>query len=164
MTTPFTFKLARTFDAPLDQVWEAWTDAEKLARWFSPKGVRTFHSRLDLRPGGFYHYGLENPDGSRYWGRWIIAEVNPRTSLVFIVSFSDEKMEITRHPMSPSWPREILSTILFRDLGSRTEVEVNWTAHNATSEEAQVFATGAESMRGGWGGTFGQLAEYFRRV
>jgi len=162
MATPFIFKLSRAFDAPLDKVWAAWTDAEKLGHWFSPKGVKTFASKLDLIPGGTYHYGLENPDGSRYWGRWIFTEVRPKTSLVFIVSFSDEQMNITRHPLAPTWPREVHSTILFRDLGGRTEVEVNWKAHNASAEETATFEAGARSMRGGWSGTFDQCEDYLR--
>lgn len=158
--SPFTFILSRTFDAPLDKVWSAWTDEKKLAKWFGPKGVKIFHSKIDLRPGGHYHYGLENPDGSRYWGRWIFTDIHPKRELVFIVSFSNDAMEITRHPMAPEWPREILSTILFRPKGDKTEVEVNWVAHNATAEEIRIFAAGADSMRGGWGGTFEQFADY----
>lgn len=159
---PFVFKIARVFAAPLDKVWAAWTDAEKLGKWFGPKGVKIFHSKLDLTPGGFYHYGLENPDGSRYWGRWIFKEINPKSSLVFIVSFSNEKMEITRHPMAPTWPLEFHSAILFRAQGAKTEVEVQWKAHNATEEEATTFEQGAESMKGGWSGTFDQFADYLK--
>ena len=157
MTTPFVFKLSRVFNAPHDKVWAAWTDPEKLGGWFSPKGVTTFLSKLDLRPGGSYHYGLQNPDGSRYYGRWIIEEVNPKTSLVFIVSFSNEKMEITHHPMAPAWPREIHSTIQITPRGGKTEVEVQWKAHHASEVELATFSAGADSMKGGWSGTFDQL-------
>jgi uncharacterized protein YndB with AHSA1/START domain len=160
MTTPFIFKLARTFNAPLDTVWDAWTDADKLGLWFSPKGVTTFLAKLDLKPGGSYHYGLENPDGSRYYGRWIFEEVHPKTSLVFIVSFSNDKMEITHHPMAPTWPREMHSTITFTPKGDKTEVEVQWKAHNASEIEMTTFEAGAESMKGGWGGTFDNFAGY----
>jgi uncharacterized protein YndB with AHSA1/START domain len=159
---PFIFRISRTFEAPIDTVWSAWTDPEKLGQWFSPKGVTTFLSKLDLRAGGSYHYGLENPDGSRYYGRWMLREVTPKTKLVFINSFSDEKMGITRHPMSPTWPRELLSTVVFSSNGPTTDVEVQWSPHNATPEEIKTFDAAAEGMKGGWGGTFNNFAAYLK--
>ena len=163
-TQPFVFTLSRTFDASVDQVWDAWTSEDNLQKWFSPKGIRTFYSKLDLRPGGFYHYGLENPDGSRYYGRWMIREVNPKSRLVFIVSFSNDQMEITHHPLAPTWPAEIHSTIEITPVGDRTKVEVLWKAHDATQEETATFEAGKESMNGGWGGTFDQLTTYLEEL
>ena len=156
----FIFKMSRLLNAPIDRVWHAWTTPETLGKWFSPKGVSTFLSKLDLRAGGSYHYGLENPDGSRYYGRWMIIAVQPQTKLEFIVSFSDENMAIAHHPMAPTWPAEIHSTISFRALGDQTAVEVQWKAHNSSAEEIATFAAGAESMKGGWGGTFDQCEAY----
>jgi uncharacterized protein YndB with AHSA1/START domain len=159
---PSVFKMSRLMDAPIDRVWNAWTTPETLGKWFSPKGVKGFLSDMDLRRGGSYHYGLENPDGSRYYGRWIIIDVQPTSKLEFIVSFSDENMGITRHPFAPTWPAEIHSTILFRAVGEKTEVEVQWKPHNSTETEIKTFEAGAESMKGGWGGTFDQFAAYLK--
>ena len=38
------FVISRTFDAPLDLVWKAWTEAEQLKKWFTPKGFQNFHA------------------------------------------------------------------------------------------------------------------------
>jgi uncharacterized protein YndB with AHSA1/START domain len=159
---PYVFKMSRLMDAPIDRVWRAWTTPEILGKWFSPKGVKSFLAKLDLRPGGSYHYGLENPDGSKYYGRWMIIDVQPNSKLEFINSFSDENMGITRHPMSPTWPAELHSTILFRAIGEKTEVEVQWKPHNSTEEEIKTFDAAAEGMKGGWGGTFDNFADYLK--
>lgn len=156
------FTMARLMDAPIDKVWDAWTQAEKLGKWFSPAGVKSVHSKLDLRAGGSYHYGLENPNGSRYWGRWIILDVKPKTKLEFIVSFSDEKMGVQRHPLAPTWPAETHSTILFRPAGEKTGVEVQWKPHNASPEEIATFNAGLAGMKGGWSGTFDQLTAFLK--
>ena len=161
-TQPFIFKISRLMDAPIDRVWRAWTTPETLGKWFSPKGVKGFLAKMDLRPGGFYHYGLENPDGARYYGRWMIVDVEINSKLEFIVSFSDENMGISQHPLAPTWPAEIHSTILFRPVGEKTEVEVQWKPHNSTETEIKTFEAGAESMKGGWGGTFDNLAGYLQ--
>jgi uncharacterized protein YndB with AHSA1/START domain len=156
------FNMAQLFDAPIDKVWDAWTIPENLGKWFSPKGVKSVYSKLDLRAGGFYHYGLQNPDGSKYWGRWMITDVSPKTRLEFILSFSDEKMGVQRHPLAPTWPAQTQSTILFKPAGEKTGVEVQWKPHNATPEEIATFNAGLAGMKGGWGGTFEQLAAFLK--
>jgi uncharacterized protein YndB with AHSA1/START domain len=156
-TTPFQFTLTREFAAPLARVWAACTKPELLVLWFSPKGVTPIGGTMDLRPGGHYHYGLRNPDGSTYWGRWIFLEVVPEQRFSFLMSFSDEQMGITRHPMAPQWPAEIHSTMIFTAKGDRTEIAMRAYAHNASAEERAIFEAGAPSMTAGWGGTLAQL-------
>ncbi|PYQ47693.1 MAG: hypothetical protein DMF59_18190, partial [Acidobacteria bacterium] len=116
----FEFVLSRTFDAPRDLMWKAWTEEDRLAQWFGPKGVKTFHSKNDLRVGGIYHYGLRNPDGAEYYGKWVYREIKKPERLEFIVSFSDANAGVTRHPMAPEWPREMLSTITFEERQEKT--------------------------------------------
>jgi uncharacterized protein YndB with AHSA1/START domain len=159
------FVISRTFDAPRDLMWRLWTDSDHLGRWFGPKGVKIFHSRNELRPGGVYHYGLENPDGSRYWGKWIYREIVEPERLVFVVSFSDENRGLVRHHMAPVWPLQWLSTVTFEPEGAgKTKVTVQWIPLNATAEERKAFDEGNASMNQGWSGTFDQLDQHIARV
>ena len=151
------FVLSRTFDAPRDLMWKAWTESDRLGRWFGPKGSTVFHSRNDLRVGGTCHYGLRAADGSEMWGRWVYREIVKPERLVFIVSFSDAKGGITRHPMAPEWPREMLSTITFEERQGKTTVTVRWSPYNATEAERKTFDAGRDSMKEGWTGTLDQL-------
>ena len=162
-TTPFQFTLTREFEAPLSRVWAAWTRPELMVQWFSPKGVTPIGGTMDLRVGGHYHYGLRNPDGSTYWGRWIFLEVEAEQRLVFMMAFSDEHMGVTRHPLAPQWPAEIRSTIVFTAKGDRTEVAMHAVAHEATAEERAMFEQGAPGMTAGWGGTLAQLDAFLAR-
>ena len=59
-TTNQEFTITRTFNAPRDLVWRAWTEEKQLAKWWGPKGFAIIASRMDLRPGGMYHYGLRS--------------------------------------------------------------------------------------------------------
>ncbi len=154
------FVISRTFDAPRDLMWKVWTEPERLARWFGPKGVKIVHSKNDLRPGGVYHYGMENPDGSRYWGRWLYREIVKPERIVFVISFSDENRGVTRHPMAPVWPLVWLSTVTFEPKGDKTTVTIHWSPLNATEEERKAFDAGHASMNQGWSGTFEQLEQY----
>src|SRR6266545_2230370 len=104
------FVISRVFDAPRDLVWKAFTEPERMQEWWGPKGFKVIASKMDLRPGGTYHYGMKAPDGSRMWGKFVYREIVRPERIVFVNFFSDESGNITRHPMSPTWPREMLST------------------------------------------------------
>jgi uncharacterized protein YndB with AHSA1/START domain len=156
------FVLSRLLDAPRERVFRAWTEPERMAKWFSPKGVSGAVGKMDLRSGGVYHYGMSLPDGKKMWGKWIFREVAAPQRLVFVQSFSDENQGVTRHPMSANWPLETLSTILFDDMGGKTLLTIKWAALNPTEIERKTFADGQAGMNQGWGGTMEQLVAYLK--
>jgi uncharacterized protein YndB with AHSA1/START domain len=156
----FRFAIDRVFDAPRDLVWKAWTDEVQLLEWWRPKGFKTLSTSVDLKPGGMFHYGLEAPDGHKFWGRFVYREITAPERLVFVLSFADENGGMARHFMNPKWPAEILNTVTFTDLGGKTEVVLRSYPINATTEEIAVFEAGAPSMQQGFGGTFDQLTDY----
>jgi uncharacterized protein YndB with AHSA1/START domain len=159
------FTMSRVFDAPRDLLWQCFTDPERMKQWWGPKGVKIRASKMDLRVGGTYHYGMETPDGKVMWGKFVYREITPPQRLVFINSFSDEAGGLTRHPLSPTWPLQMLSTFTFEEQpGGRTKFTVRWTPHDATEEERKTFDAGHGSMTQGWGGTLDQLAGYLSKA
>ena len=158
------FVITRVFDAPRDLVWKAFTDADRMKEWWGPKGVTVIQSKMDLRPGGTYHYAMRTPDGGTMWGKFVYREITPPSRMVFVNSFSDEAGGVTHHPMAPTWPLEMLSTFLFEEEGGKTKFTVKWTPLNATEEERATFAAGHASMQQGWGGTLDKLAAYLAKA
>lgn len=157
------FVAYRVFNAPLERVWLAWTERERLMQWFSPQGYTMTQAELDLRPGGIFHYALRSPDGKEMWGKWLFREIAAPQRLVLVSSFSDAQGGITRHPMSPNWPLQTLSTISFSELDGKTTVTVRWMPLEATALELKTFAEAHNSMKQGWSGTFAQLAAYLNK-
>jgi uncharacterized protein YndB with AHSA1/START domain len=98
------FILTRTFDAPRQLVWDTFTKAEHLKHGMGPAGTKMDHVKVDLRPGGVFHYGMKMPDGNTMWGKWTFREIDPPKKLVVVVSFSDENLGVTRHPRSAMAP------------------------------------------------------------
>jgi uncharacterized protein YndB with AHSA1/START domain len=155
------FVLSRVFDAPRELVWRCFTDPERMKHWWGPKGFTVIASNMDLRPGGTYLYGMKAPDGTPMWGKFVYREVTPPQRLVFINSFSDEAAGITRHPMAPNWPLELMSIFTFEELpDGKTKFTISWTPHNASEQERSVFDSAHDSMRQGWGGTMERLEAY----
>ena len=162
MSAPFV--ISRVFDAPRDKVWKAWTEVERLKQWWGPKGFVVTHCKVDLRPGGIMHYCLRTPDGNEMWGKFAYREIVKPERLVWINSFSDKEGGTTVHPMSPDWPREMLTKVTFEEQGGKTKVTVQWTPVDASTEvERKTFEDGRSSMQQGWTGTFEQFEQYLAR-
>jgi uncharacterized protein YndB with AHSA1/START domain len=155
------FVIARVFDAPRDLLWKCFTDPEHMKHWWGPKGFTVIASKMDLRVGGTYHYGMKTPNGGAMCGLFTYLEIVPQLKLVFVNSFSDEKGGVTRHPGSATWPLQMLSTFTFEDApGGKTKFTVRWQTLDATAEEQNTFDTMHDSMTQGWSGTMDQLAAY----
>jgi len=157
------FVISRVFDAPRELVWKAMTEPERMKEWWGPKGFTVLAAKMDLRPGGSYLYGMAGPDGTQMWGKMVYREVDAPSRLVFINCFSDEAGGVTRHPMAPTWPLEMLTTITLAERAGRTTVTVEWIPQNASATERKTFDESHESMRNGWTGTFDQLAGYLAK-
>jgi uncharacterized protein YndB with AHSA1/START domain len=159
------FVISRIFDAPRELVFKAFTEPDRLKHWWGPKGFRVIVQSMDMRPGGMYHYGLQASDGNALWGRFVFREVAAPERIVFVNSFSDVNGGLTRHPLNPSWPLEMLSMFHFADVGGgRAQVTVTWVPINDTDVERQAFDNGRESMTQGWTGTLDQLDAYLGSV
>ena len=157
------FVMTRVFDAPRDLLWTCFTDPERMKQWWGPKGFTVLSSKMDLRVGGTYHYGMKAPDGASMWGLFTYREIVPKEKLVFVNSFSDENRGVTRHPMAPTWPLTLLTTFTFEDApGGKTKFTVRWQTLDATEAEQEAFDApqARQSMINGWGGTLDQLAGY----
>jgi len=162
VTAPFI--ISRQFDAPRDKVWKSWTEAERLKQWWGPKGFTVKQLKLDLRPGGTMHYCLQMPDGNEMWGLFVYREIVRPEKLVFVNSFSDPKGGISTHPMSPTWPRQMLTTVSFDEHGGKTTVTVNWVPLDGSTDlERKTFEDGRESMKMGWTGTMDQFAAHLKK-
>jgi uncharacterized protein YndB with AHSA1/START domain len=154
------FTISRTVNAPRERVFAAFTEEQHLRRWMTPAGFTMPECRLDLRPGGSFHYCLRALTGHEMWGKWTFREIEPPARLVVIVEFSDRAGGVTRHPMVPTWPLHTLSETVLEAQDGKTSVTVRWSPHEATETERQVFDISHDAMRLGWTGTFDQLESH----
>ena len=57
----------REFDGSLALLWKAWTDPDMLAEWWAPHPFKAVTKTMDFREGGYWHYYMLGPDGSKFW-------------------------------------------------------------------------------------------------
>ena len=69
--------LTRVFNAPVDLVWEVWSQPEHIAHWWGPNGFTCTIHKMDLRPGGEWNLVLHGPDGTDFDNQSFFREVIP---------------------------------------------------------------------------------------
>jgi uncharacterized protein YndB with AHSA1/START domain len=102
----------RTFDAPRDKVWKAFTDPEAIPRWWGKHGTTTIVEEMDVRPGGQWRYVNRASDREEvaFYGEYL--EVDPPKGFKWTFMFDVEGVG----PMGGS------ETYIFEDLGGKTKV------------------------------------------
>jgi uncharacterized protein YndB with AHSA1/START domain len=156
------FVIFRFVDAPRERVWRAWTDPKEMAAWFAPKGAEPIHADLDFRVGGSYHYA-NKMGGVEMWGLAVYKEIEKPSKLVFVQQFSDKNRGLTVHPLSPTWPKRLLTTVHFQDFGPKTLISLYWDPIEPTDVERKTFTGALAGMSQGWGGTFDRLDEHLKK-
>lgn len=84
-----TITVSRTYDAPRERVFRAYTEPEHLARWWGPEGWQIETIAHELAPGGVWQYVLRGPEGMESWVKATYREVTPPTQVVYSDAFTD---------------------------------------------------------------------------
>ena len=133
-----TLRLRRTFAAPRQKVFRAWTDPEELKKWFAPgDDYTTKVPELDLRAGGRYRIEMHSPDGNVHCVLGTYREVSPPDRLVYTWRWLDKDMS------------ETLVTVEFHERGGQTEVVL--------THELFPTAEWREKHAHGWEGCLARL-------
>ncbi len=149
MTDLPTYVLERTFNAPRNLVWKTWTDATLLPRWYGPN-VESIVHRLDVTPGGLWLNEMRKGEWSHF-ERVEYLEVDAPSRLVWLHSVANADWEIAPNPMMPDWPKALLTTVTFEEVGERTNLRLIWAPHNASDAEIACFAGAMAGLDKGWG-------------
>lgn len=158
------FIISRVFKAPVDLIFEVWTDPAHMQKWFSPKGTTSHYAHADIRPGGSVHYYMQMPDGSKMWAKAEYKEIVRPTKIVYNQWFSDEQGGMSVHPLSPTWPKMVRTTVTLEPQGNQTKLTLEWIPLDAAKEEIETFEKATAGMNQGWSGTFEQLARHLEEI
>jgi uncharacterized protein YndB with AHSA1/START domain len=114
--------LIAEFDAPIDQVWELWSDPRQLERWWGPPGYPATVDKHALTPGGEVTYFMTGPEGDKHRGMWRVTSVDPPTSLEFTDAFASAD----GRPLADTPVSEISVRLVEREAGTRMEMRMSF--------------------------------------
>jgi uncharacterized protein YndB with AHSA1/START domain len=120
------FVINRSFDAPLNLMFEMFTDPKHVSNWMPPVGFDMKYLKADIKPGGTSMYCMSSGDLKMY-GKASYKEIIKPNRIVYTQIFCDENENITRHPAAPTWPETMLTTILLEPEGpDKTRINIKW--------------------------------------
>jgi len=93
MTNDNAVVIERELDAPVELIWQMWTDPQHFAAWYGPDGATIPLAEMDVRVGGTRLVSMEvnTPNGAmRMWFTGEYREVVAKTRLVYTESMCDE--------------------------------------------------------------------------
>lgn len=120
-------RITRTFNAPVDTVWKAWTEPALFKRWWAPKDLTCPSARLDVRVGGTYLAAMRAKDGKEVWGTGTYREVVPNQRLVYTDFFADKEGHIItpqQAGFTGDWPETLVVTVTFREAHGTTVMDL----------------------------------------
>jgi uncharacterized protein YndB with AHSA1/START domain len=145
--------IERKFDAPVEQVWKAWTDSQILDEWWAPHPFKTRTRSMDFRPGGKWLYAMEGPDGERHWCGMDYHSIVPGKSYEGKDYFTDENGVPSNEMPSMHWKNE------FRASGDATIVYIEVSFETAADLEKIVEM----GFKEGFTAAHGNLDEVLQR-
>ena len=92
--------LKRRLKATPDKVYAAWTDPEKIVKWFGPDSGPVQEATTDVRVGGHYAITFHTEDGEQHHVSGHYREVVPNERLVFTWAWRTmpERESVGDHP------------------------------------------------------------------
>jgi uncharacterized protein YndB with AHSA1/START domain len=118
--------IERTFAAPVELIWQMWTDPELFREWYGPGGASIPAATMDVRVGGTRLVCMEvhTPDGPmRMWFVGEYREVVENERLVYTESMSDEHGNVSSDPGMPAeFPTTTEVHVELSDIDGRTKM------------------------------------------
>ena len=144
ITNPGTTELVmkREVAAPCEQVFAAWTDVARAARWWAPRGFTTLSCEMDVRPGGVWRREMRAPSGKLITKYGVYREVSPPSRLVFTYNTEGDGID----------DPETLVTLTFATVGNGTRLTLRHTAFETDNQRSD--------HEGGWTGSLDRLAAF----
>lgn len=90
-----TFTLTAEFDAPVERLWQAFTEPRQLERFWGPPGYPATFTEFDLTAGGRARYHMTSPKGEEFHGVWEFLEIDGPRSFSALDSFADENGSVS---------------------------------------------------------------------
>jgi len=109
--------ITRVLNAPIELVWEVWTNPDHIKNWWGPNGFTNTIFEMDLKPGGNWEFIMHGPDGQDYKNKSIFREIIKHKRIVY------------EHITGPKFQ----TTVNFTPQGKKTLLE--WRMVFDTAEE-----------------------------
>lgn len=140
-------KVKREFAAPLEKVWQAWTDSEILDQWWAPSPWKAVTKTMDFKNGGYWLYYMSGPDGEKIWNKDIYQNIDPMKSFEGTDFFCDEGGNENKEFPKMFWKTSFTES----ENGTTVEVEITFSTEEDLAKIVEMgfeqgFASAHENL------------------
>ena len=152
MTNDDAVVIERTFDAPIDLIWQMWTNPEHFRAWYGPDGASIPVAKMDVRVGGsrLVCMDVQTPGGPmQMWFAGEYREVIENERLVYTEAMSDENGNVASAApagMAEGHPTTTEVRVELADLGGRTKMVLTHAGIPADSPGAAGWAMALDKL------------------
>jgi uncharacterized protein YndB with AHSA1/START domain len=138
--------VTRSFDAPVERVWQAWSEPEIVRQWWGPTGFTCPKADIDFREGGTSLVCMRAPQeygGGDMYNTWTYNNIVPGQSIEFVQHFTDANgiaVDPSAVGIPPGVPKGVRHIVTFRRVGEN-QTEMTVTEYGYTREEARNLST-----------------------
>lgn len=145
-------QLSREFNAPVQEVWDAWTKPEQIAQWWGPEGSSVRIEELNFKPQGTWRYVMvDEQTGGEYAAEGIFAEVVEGRKIVTTDKFGDADLDT-----ASKLPKGIVVTVTFEPTSTGTKLTLT-IDHPSVESKVKHEAMG---VLDGWESSFTCLESF----
>ena len=118
--------VTHVFDAPVEQVWNAWIDPDVIMQWWGPDYFSCPLAKIDFREGGTSLVCMRAPQdfgGADSYNTWVYTKIVPLTKIEFVQSLTDEhgtKLDTSVMNFPSEFPQEVRSRLEFNAIDDHT--------------------------------------------
>jgi uncharacterized protein YndB with AHSA1/START domain len=143
----YNMAIKRVFDAPVEQVWKAWSESELVRQWWGPNGFTAPVANMDFREGGVSlvcMQALPEFGGMSLYNTWTYTKIVPMERIEFTQNFADQagnKVAPSAHGLPPEIPFDVPHVLTFKPLGAN-QTEFTVTEYGYPNEQIVEMSRG----------------------
>lgn len=137
--------ITRSFDAPRELVFRAWSQPGHMQNWHTPHGCSIKFHQFDFRVGGVFQSELTTPDGQGCQCLGTYLEISAPERIVYKLGFCDEAgnaLETT--PFDKDWPIETVVTVTFDEADGKTQMTLHQNVSEAVAKRTGAYPSWLE--------------------
>jgi uncharacterized protein YndB with AHSA1/START domain len=134
--------IEETFNASIERVFEAWTNPEKLMKWFAPDGCTIHFKKIQIEKGGTYHSCISNPQYGDCWCIGEYKEIVPNSKIVFTMVNADENgnpIDPKDIGMDADWPGKTLVVVTLTEENGKTRLQLRQTVSQQLAQKTGAY-------------------------
>ena len=130
-----TVNVKREFNAPITNVWSAWTEAELLDQWWAPAPWKSRTKKMEFKEGGQRIYAMVGPEGEEHWALADYTSITPKTNFKYLDAFCDSEGKLNNDFPRSDWD------VSFKDQNYKTLVTIA-IRHEKLDDLEQIIQMG----------------------